>query len=715
MAVKPIVLPITYKSDPRGLRKAEAQLKGFATGVGKVAAGATAAVGLIGAVSVKAFADFDAAMNQSLAIMGDVSEALSQDMSNAAREVAKTTTFSAEQAAESYFFLASAGLDAEQSIAALPRVAQFAQAGMFDMAQATDLLTDAQSALGLTSDDTAENMENMARVSDVLVKANTLANASVEQFSTALTTKAGASLKILGKDVEEGVAVLAALADQGIKAENAGNNLSMALRDLTTKGIKNADEFRNLGVAVFDSEGEMRNMADIISDLEGALAGQSDEMQKATLLQLGFSDRSLGVIQALLGSSDAIREYEAELRNAGGTTEEVAEKQLETFSAQLGLLKDEVIDVGIGIGESLTPMLMDLVEELKPVVRQVGDALIPAFQSMMPVLALLIGALPQLITVLTPLLPTMFNIAELVFEVAGALLPSFVAVLTILLPIIESFTAFLTANADIVAVLLVGITAAVVAVKAWNTAIIAGQLAMFLFNKVILANPLGALLTALVAVVSGLVFFFTQTEVGREAWAVFVEFVTTTATAIGEWFGYVFGEWLPGLWDGFVTYLGDAWDGFKEGFFTVLENIGNFFKSMVNGYISMWENFVNFFISGINNIIRGINRLSFTIPAIGDNPALTIGFNLPTIPTLNLPRLEDGGIVKAQQGGIIANIGEGRYDEAVIPLKPGMSMGSTYNITVNAGMGANGGRIGEEIVREIKRYERLSGPVFARA
>jgi len=311
VAVKPIVLPITYKSDPRGLRDAENQLKGFAAGIGKVAAGATLAVVGIGAASIKAFADFDSAMNQSLAIMGDVSETLRTDMSDAAREVAKTTQFSAEQAAESYFFLASAGLNAEQSIAALPKVASFAQAGMFDMALATDLLTDAQSALGLTSDDTAENMENMARVSDVLVKANTLANASVEQFSTALTTKAGASLKILNKDVEEGVAVLAAFADQGIKGENAGNMLSMVLRDLTTKAISNKDAFDEFGVGVFDADGNMRNMADIIGDLEGALDGMSDETAKATLLQMGFSDRSLVSLQSLVGKCCAIREYKA--------------------------------------------------------------------------------------------------------------------------------------------------------------------------------------------------------------------------------------------------------------------------------------------------------------------------------------------------------------------------------------------------------------------
>ncbi|MFW6202558.1 MAG: phage tail tape measure protein, partial [Gemmatimonadota bacterium] len=107
----------------------------------------------MGAAAVKSFADFDDAMTQSLAIMGDVSDAMRQDMAEAARAVARTTTTSATDAAESYFFLASAGLDASQSVAALPQVARFAQAGMFDMSRATDLATDAQSALGLASED----------------------------------------------------------------------------------------------------------------------------------------------------------------------------------------------------------------------------------------------------------------------------------------------------------------------------------------------------------------------------------------------------------------------------------------------------------------------------------------------------------------------------------------------------------------------------------
>jgi TP901 family phage tail tape measure protein len=284
--------------------------------------------------TVKSSTEFNDAFTKSTAIMGDLSNTMKSEMVEAARTVARETTFSAKETAEAYFFLASAGLDAVQSIGALPQVASFAQAGAFGLAQATDLLTDAQSALGLTiRDDAVKNMENMSRVSDVLVKANTLANASVEQFSQALTTKAGPALKILGKDIEEGVAVLAAFADQGVKAAEGGTALNIVLRDLSTKAIKNADAFRANNIAVFDSAGEMRNIADIISDLEDRLKGMSDESAKATLQQLGFADKSVIFIQTLIGMSDRIREYEEGLRKAGGITDEVANKQLKSFAS----------------------------------------------------------------------------------------------------------------------------------------------------------------------------------------------------------------------------------------------------------------------------------------------------------------------------------------------------------------------------------------------
>jgi hypothetical protein len=79
---------------------------------------------------------------------------------------------------------------------------------------------------------------------------------------------------------------------------------------------------------------------------------------------MGFQDRSVAAMLSLLGTSDAIRGYEADLRSASGATEEVANKQLESFSAKLGLLKDNLIDVGITIGTQLLPVFGDLAKEL---------------------------------------------------------------------------------------------------------------------------------------------------------------------------------------------------------------------------------------------------------------------------------------------------------------------------------------------------------------
>jgi TP901 family phage tail tape measure protein len=382
-----INLPIVSKFSDAGVKAAESSLKKFSQFAKQSAVAATAAIAGIATVSIREFGNFDSALQQSVSIMGDVSDALRNDMAEAAREVAKTTTFSAEQAAESFYFLASAGLDATASITAMPKVAQFAQAGMFDMARATDLLTDAQSALGLTiRDDAIANMEEMVRVSDVLVRANTLANASVEQFSVALTTKSGAALRALNKDMEEGVAVLAAFADQGIKGEIAGTQLSIVLRDLTTKAIKNKAEFEAMGLQVFDTEGNMRNLGDIIANLEDVLVGMSDETQKATLLQAGFSDKSLSSIQALLGTSDAIKRYETELRAASGTTEEIADKQLESFNAQMDLLKSRLLDVAIEIGGQLAPRLLDLLDRMSPIIDQAAPVMLDLFDKIQAVL-----------------------------------------------------------------------------------------------------------------------------------------------------------------------------------------------------------------------------------------------------------------------------------------------------------------------------------------
>lgn len=455
------VIQVVVTGEARGLKRAldsaGGAMIGFAAIGARLVATAASVTTAIGVASVKAFADFDAAMTKSTAIMGNVSAAMEQDMSNAAREVAKTTTFSAEEAAEAYFFLASAGLDAQASVAALPQVAQFAQAGMFDLSRATDLLTDAQSALGLTiRDDAAANMENMAQVADVLVKANTLANASVEQFSQSLTNKAGAALSVANKSIEEGVAVLAVFADQGVKGAEAGERLSVMLRDITRAGAANADEFARLGLEVFDAEGNLRNMADVTAEFERVLTPMSDAQKAATLDTLGLTRSVADNIKLVLGASEQMRDYETALLDAGGTTEDVANKQLQTFSAQMDLVQSSIGDVFLTIGSKLVPELLSMFETFGGVerVQEIVDGLSARFEAfwsetLQPLIQGLSSEMPGAISTLGEMFDTFLRPKiELIADVfLNHLIPAAVDVarffMSDVMPVVETIADFI--------------------------------------------------------------------------------------------------------------------------------------------------------------------------------------------------------------------------------------------------------------------------------
>jgi len=811
----PAYLPIVSKYDDKAVKNAQKSLKKFAQTVAKIAAAAAAAVAGIAVLSVKEFAKFDAALQQSVAIMGDVSDAMRDDMADAAREVAKTTTFSAEQAAESYFFLASAGLDAAASIEAMPEVARFAQAGMFDMAQATDLLTDAQSALGLTiRDDAVANMLNMSRISDVLVKANTLANASVEQFSTALTTKAGPAMRAVGMEVEEGVAVLAAFADQGIKGELAGTNFAIVLRDLQTKAIKNKDEFARLGVAVFDSSGEMRNMADIVADLENATSGLSDEQKKMLFSTLGFSDKSMGALAALLGTSDAIRTYEEALRSAGGTTDDVAGKQLQTMTAQFDLLKSRVKDVGIEIGAGLAPTLLTLFDNMAPVLEQAGPAMVKLFESLQPIIEAVIGVLPSVFDGLT------VAIEAVTVAIRDYLYPATVNIFNFIknnIPTVATFVGVLG-----------GLSAVIFAVSNATRIAAAVQAA---FALVMAVNPFYLIALAIAAVAAGIVYLATQTTFFQDAWAVLTQFFTDAYNThikpvfdgfmnlvsmlwenvlkpvftammliVGVWAAllvFVYEKILTPLFEGFMELLGH----FGDFFTTIFGAVGDEFKKVGDFFVTVYEiviaplvkqfqeNFaalgrflfgvyekvikpmfeslgaalkwvydnvikpvmgfiedrfeiagkniafifttmrdvlatvfgalfnivkvpLNGIIGLINKLIDALNTIQIQIPAwVPMLGGQSFGINIPKI-----PQLAKGGVVMPRPGGTLTNIAEAGRPEAVIPLdRLGNFGGSTYNITINAGVGSDPVSIGRYVSDAIKRYESVSGKVFASA
>jgi hypothetical protein len=136
--------------------------------------------------------------------------------------------------------------------------------------------------------------------------------------------------------------------------------------------------------------------------------------------------------------------------------------------------------------------------------------------------------------------------------------------------------------------------------------------------------------------------------------------------------------------------------------------VSKFFYGIINGMIGFFEGFANAVVSGVNVVIRALNRLRVSMPAVGGQPGFSIGFNIPELDKVVLPRvaLAEGGIVTGPLNALIGEAGP----EAVIPLDR-LPMGNTYNVTINANVAD--ARLGEIVVSAIKRYERVSGPVFA--
>jgi hypothetical protein len=63
-----------------------------------------------------------------------------------------------------------------------------------------------------------------------------------------------------------------------------------------------------------------------------------------------------------------------------------------------------------------------------------------------------------------------------------------------------------------------------------------------------------------------------------------------------------------------------------------------------------------------------------------------------------------------EKGPEILSLGSGAHGN-VIPNNQLGTMGATvFNVTVNAGMGADGKEIGDVIVDKIRQYERRNGP-----
>lgn len=324
----------------------------------------------LGGASVKTAATFDSSMSQVAATMGytvdEINDKTSkasktmEQLSDFAQQMGKTTAFSASEAAEALNYMALAGYDAQTSMKMLPTVLNLAAAGNMDLATASDMVTDAQSALGLSLEETSKMVDEMAKTSS---KSNT----SVSQLGEAMLTIGATAANMTGGTTELATA-LGVLADNGIKGAEGGTKLRNMILSLQKAAEDGKVDFGEFSVEVYDSEGNFRAITDIMQDLSKNMEGMTQESKDALTSGI-FNSRDLAGVNAMLQtSSDRFAALKGEIEGAEGAAQNMADVQLNNFEGQLKLLKSALEGLAIQVGNILMPYLQQLVDHIQKAV-----------------------------------------------------------------------------------------------------------------------------------------------------------------------------------------------------------------------------------------------------------------------------------------------------------------------------------------------------------
>lgn len=303
--------------------------------------------------SIQTGMGFDTAMSQVAATMGKTTDEIAE-LRDYAKEMGATTAFSATQSAEALNFMALAGYDAETSMKMLPNVMDLAAAGGMELARASDMITDSQTALGLSLDETEVLVDQMAKTSS---KTNT----SVSQLGDAMLT-IGGTAKNLSGGTKELNQVLGLMADNGIKAGEAGTHLRNIILAMnpTTKDAREA--FEQLNFTAYDSQGNLREMSEIFGELKEKTADMTSQ-ERQDIIGKMFKVTDIAAVNALLDTNAERWDEVAEaIDGADGAAKAMADTQLDNLQGDITLMKSAFEGLQIAISDGVTPDLRELVQ-----------------------------------------------------------------------------------------------------------------------------------------------------------------------------------------------------------------------------------------------------------------------------------------------------------------------------------------------------------------
>lgn len=583
--------------------------KGVETGVkafGAYTAAAATAGTAVSKAALSSYSDFESSMSQVQATMGIAKDAMStvdgqsvntMDTLNAlAKQMGAETSFSATQCGDALNYLALAGYDTQQMCDTLPTVLNLAAAGSIDLASASDMVTDAMSALGM-------GVEESDKMVDQMAKTASTTNTSVAQLGEGILTIGATAKSIKGGTAELNTA-LGILANNGIKGAEGGTHLRNVILSLQSPTDDAADCLKNLGVKTYDSEGNMRSLNDILSDLNASMDGMTSA-EKDNIIGSVFNKTDLAAVNSLLANTgDTWDGLQKSITDSAGAAQQMADTQLDNLKGKVTLLQSAAEGAAIAIGSDLEPAAKTAVQAATDIVNAFNTGGLSAALNKVKELVhqLAVTMTTELPNILPDLLDGFNSLLMTLVQSVGTLLPP---LLTTVLPIlVSSFLDLVTQLAQYLA------ASAPVLIGSVMTALLQVIAAIEQNAPAILA-AVNTLLQSVVTFFSGnasTLIGMAVTIITQLANGLISALPTLIAAALQLVDGFVQGlvQNLPALIDAAVQLVQSLCDGLLQNLPQLVQTAVQLVLELVNGLLENLPALLDAALEMIDSLVQGL-------------------------------------------------------------------------------------------------------------
>lgn len=296
---------------------------------------------------------FESQMSTVAAISGASGEDMAK-LSEKAKEMGATTSFTAVEAGQGLEYMAMAGWKTEDMLNGLPGIMNLAAASGEQLGMVSDIVTDALTALGLTAADSA-------RFADVLAAASSNSNTNVAMMGETFKY-AGAMAGSLGYSMEDTALMIGLMANTGIKASMAGTALNAIMTRLATDTKGAATAIEKIGVDFYTTEGKARPLRDVMGELRVATKEYTDEQKSSLAKTVAGVEAQKGLLAILNASEADYRKLADAIDASNGAAQTMAEIRLDNYQGSVTLLESAMEGLKIQIGDNLLPVMTDLAD-----------------------------------------------------------------------------------------------------------------------------------------------------------------------------------------------------------------------------------------------------------------------------------------------------------------------------------------------------------------